>query len=184
MKSKFLPLVILGLLVSGDCFAVSTKVNRGTIHARSFNFVRRTGKADPSISDNREAVHKLIQSAITRNLASRGVQRVNGGGDLAVRYLLIKGDNASTTAIRDYFGPGDDLGALHDKAQKAYTGSKNPDHFEAGTLLIDLVDGRNFKLMKRGYTTRPIAPGLSSSARAARIQQGVDEILRDVKIVP
>jgi hypothetical protein len=184
MKSKFLLLVVLGLLVSGSCFAVATKVNRGPIHARSFNFVSRTGKADPSISDNREAVHKLIQSAVTRNLAARGVKRVNGGGDLAVRYLLIKGDNASTTAIRDYFGPGEDLGDLHDKAQKAYTGSKNPDHFEAGTLLLDLVDGRNFKLMKRGYATRALAPGISSSARAARIQQAVDEILRDVKIVP
>jgi hypothetical protein len=184
MKSKSLLLVLVGLFACGNCFAVSTKVNRGTIHARSFNFVSRTGKADAAVADNREAVHKMIQAAITKNLASRGVNRVNGGGDLAVRYLLIKGDNASTTAIRDYFGPGDDLGDLHDKAQKAYTGSKNPDRFEAGTLLIDLVDGRNFKLMKRGHTTRPIALGLSASARAARIQQGVDQILSDVKIVP
>src|SRR3954453_9651663 len=104
MKSKSLLLVVLGLLVGGNCFAVSTKVNRGTIHARSFNFVSRTGKPDTNISDNREAVHKLIQSAITKNLAARGVKRVNGGGDINVRYLLIKGNNASTEAIRDYFG--------------------------------------------------------------------------------
>src|SRR6187551_3734359 len=81
-------LVLTSVLVSANCFAVSTKVNRGPIHARSFNFVSRTGKPDANISDNRETVHKLIQSAITRNLQARGVKRVNGGGDLAVRYLL------------------------------------------------------------------------------------------------
>ncbi|MFL6567937.1 MAG: DUF4136 domain-containing protein [Chthoniobacterales bacterium] len=184
MRSRLLLGLLTTLLLSGNCFAVATKVNRGTIRARSFNFVSRIGKPDTNLSDNREAVHKLIQSAITKNLAARGVKRVNGGGDINVRYLLIKGNNASTEAIRDYFGYSDELGDLHDKAHKIYTGSKNPDRFDAGTLLIDLVDGRNFKLMKRGYATRSIAGNLSSSARAARIQQAVDEILSDTKIAP
>ena len=181
MRSKLILFLGLTLVLSANCFAVSTKVNRGPINARTFNFVSRTGQADPHVADNREAVHKLIQTAITRNLAARGVTHVKSGGDVVVRYLLIKGNNASTEAIRDYFGYGEDMGDLHEKAHKAYTKSKNPDRFEAGTLLIDLVDGRNFKLMKRGYTTRPIAPNLSGSARAARIQEGVDEILRDVR---
>jgi len=177
-------LVLISVLVSANCFAVSTKVNRGPIHARTFNFVSRIGKPEANIADNREAVHKMIQSAITKNLAARGVNKVTSGGDVTVTYLIIKGNNASTEAIRDYFGYSDELGDLHDKAHKVYTGSKNPNPFEAGTLLIDIVDGRNFKLLKRGYATRPIAPNLSASARAARIQAGVDEILRDVRIGP
>ena len=63
----------------------------------------------------------MIQKAITKNLAARGVTRVSSGGDITVPYLVIVGDNASTTAIRAYFGYGDDLGDLHDRAQKAYT---------------------------------------------------------------
>ncbi len=181
MRAKLLLLFIAGLFVSGHCFAVATKVNRGPIRARTFNFVDRRSKADPTIGDNREAVHKMVQNAITRNLAARGVNRLDRGGDVTVAYLIIKGNNASTETIRDYFGYREDTPDLHDKAHKAYTRSKNPNYFEAGTLIIDIIDGKNFKLLKRGYTTQPIAPNLSASARAARIQEGVDEILRDVR---
>ena len=181
MKAKLFLVLIACLFVSGNGFAVATEVNRGPIRARTFSFVTRTSKPDSTIADNREAVHKMVQNAITRNLAARGVNRVDSRGDVTVAYLIIKGDNVSTEAIRDYFGYREDTGKLHDKAHKAYTRSKNPNRFEAGTLLIDVIDGKNFKLLKRGYTTRPIAPNLSANARAARIQEGVDEVLSDLR---
>ncbi len=184
MKLSSLIIVSLSVLVLAGCSSTPTNVNTGTIHARTFNFVHRSSKPAPGFADNTEAAHAMIQKAITNNLAARGVARVDAGGDVTVAYLIITGDNVSTTAIRDYFGYGEDLGALHDKAQDAYTGTKNPDHFEAGTLLIDIVDGKSFKLLKRGYTTRPLMRGLAASARAARIQGAVDEILRDVRIEP
>src|SRR4051812_34856260 len=120
---RTLPLLLVSLLVTANCFAVSTKVNRGPIHARTFNFVSRMSKADPNVADNRETVHKMVQSAITKSLAARGVARVSSAGDVTVTYLIIKGDNISTGAIRDYFGYSDDMGDLHDKAHKAYTNS-------------------------------------------------------------
>jgi hypothetical protein len=174
MKLSLVLIISLSVLVLAGCSSTPTKVNAGTVHARTFNFVHPKSKPAPSFSDNTEA----------RNLAARGVTRVDAGGDVTIAYLIITGDNVSTTAIRDYFGYGDDLGALHDKAQDAYTSTKNPDHFEAGTLLIDIVDGKSFKLLKRGYTTRPLSRSLAAGARAARIQEAVDEILRDVRIEP
>jgi hypothetical protein len=183
---KLSSVLIIGLsgLVLAACSSTPTKVDTGTIHARTFNFVQPKSKSTPSFLDNTEAAHAMIQKAITNNLAARGVTRVGAGGDVTVAYLIITGDNVSTTAIRDYFGYSDDLGALHDKAQEAYTATKNPNHFEAGTLLIDIVDGKSFKLLKRGYTTRPLLRNLSAGARATRIQEVVDEILRDVHIKP
>jgi len=184
MKTNLLLLLILVALAPGDSAGARAKVNKGTIHARTFNFVKPSSKPVPGFLDNSEAVHAMIQKAITKNLAARGVTRVNAGGDVTVPYLVITGDNVSTTAIRDYFGYSDDLDDLHERAQKAYTRTKNPNHFEAGTLLIDIVDGRDFKLMKRGYASRPILRDLSAGAKAARIQEVVDEILRDVRIEP
>jgi hypothetical protein len=183
MKTNPLILTLAALALAG-CSSTPTKVNTGAIHARTFNFVSRSSKPAPGFVDNTEAVHAMIQKAITANLAARGVTRVNTGGDVTVAYLVITGDNVSTTAIRDYFGYGDDLGDLHDRAHDAYMSKKNRDHFEAGTLLIDIVDGRNSKLLKRGYASRPILRNLSEGARAARIQEVVDEILRDVRIGP
>jgi uncharacterized protein DUF4136 len=168
---------LLGLILGG-CSSTPTKVSTGTIQARTFNFVSRQSGAD--YSDKREAVHKSVQRAITNNLAGRGVTRVQSGGDITIAYLIIKGDNVSTEAIRDYFGYSDDLGNLHDIAHDKYMGHGARDHFEAGTLLIDIVDGKSSKLLKRGYATRPISPNLSADALDARIHEAVDEILRDV----
>jgi hypothetical protein len=88
----------------------------------------------------------------------------------------------STVSINDYFGYRDDAWALHEKAQEAYTGTKNPNSFEAGTLLIDIIESKGFQVVKRNYATRPILRDLPVDARAARIQEVVDEILRDVRI--
>ena len=71
---------------------------------------------------------------------------------------------------------------MHEKAQEAYVSNKNPNFFEAGTLLIDITDSKDFKLLKRGYATRPILRDISDNARAERIQGVVDEILADVRV--
>jgi len=183
---KINPLLLLALVavVPAASAKAPAKVNKGPIHARTFSFIQVSSTPVPGIVDDRAPVHAMIQKAITKNLAARGITRVNSGGDVTVPYLVITGNNISTRSIRDYFGYSDDVSDLHDRAQKAYTRSKNPNHFEAGTLLIDIVDGKNFKLMKRGHATRSSLRDLSAGAKAARIQEVVDEILRDVRIGP
>src|SRR5688572_2622955 len=184
MKTNLLLLLALVAFTPAASAKAPAKVNKGPIHARTFNFIQVSSKPVPGIVDDRAPIHAMIQKAITKNLAARGVTRVNAGGDVTVPYLIITGNNISTRSIRDHFGYSDDVSDLHDRAQKAYTRTKNPNHFEAGTLLIDIVDGKNFKLMKRGHATRPSLRDLSAGAKAARIQEVVDEILRDVRIGP
>jgi hypothetical protein len=182
MKLTSLLTLTAGLLALAGCSSTPARVDTGSIHARTFSFVSRSAKPAPAYADNREAVHPLIQGAIAKNLAGRGISQVASGGDVTVTYLVIVGNNASTMSINDYFGYSEDATALHDKAHAAYTGSKNPNYFEAGTLVIDIIDSKGFKLLKRGYATRPILRNLPDDARAARIQEVVDEILRDLRI--
>lgn len=177
---SFIPLFAALAVLCAGCSSTPTKVNTGAIRARTFNFVVKSNP--PSFTDNTGSVHKMIQDSITQNLASRGVTRVASGGDVTVRYLIIKGDNVSTTAIDDYFGYSDDENALHVKAHDAYTRGKNPNDFEAGTLLIDIVDGKTFKLLSRGYATRTLLQNPSPAERAARIQGVVNEILSQIRI--
>ena len=184
MKTNLLLLLTLIVLPPSASAKAPDKINKGVIHARTFNFATPSSKPAPDFVDDTAAVDAMIQKAITKNLGARGVTRVNTGGDVTVPYLVITGNNVSTRAIRAYFGYSDDVSDLHDRAQKAYTRTKNPNHFEAGTLLIDIVDGKNFKLMKRGHVTRGSMRNLSAGAKAARIQEAVDEILRDVRIEP
>ncbi len=184
MKINSLLTLAAGALVLAGCSSTPTKVDSGPIHARTFSFVNRSSQPMPDYADKRQPIHQMIQAAITKNLADRGVAKVEGGGDVTVSYLIIVGNGATTTAINDYFGYGEDAQALHDKAHEVYTGSKNPNYFEAGTLVIDIVDSRSYKLLKRGYTSRQLLKNLPDDARAARIQEVVNEILRDVQIAP
>ncbi len=181
MKLNSLFLLAAGALALAGCSTPPNKVDSGTVHARTFSFVQRTTKPPPAYADNREVVHTMIQDAITKSLADRGVTKVASGGDVTVGYLVIVGNNATTESISDYFGYGEDAAALHEKAHAAYTGSKNPNYFEGGTLVIDIVDSKSFKVLKRGYATRPILRNLTNEARAERIQEAVNEILGSLR---
>ena len=108
--------------------------------------------------------------------------RQAAGGDVTVAYLVIVGNNASTEVIDTYFGYGRDASGLQEKAQAAYTGSKNPNYFEAGTLLVDIIDAKTYKLLKRSYVVRPLLSNPSAEVRAERIQEAVDAVLKDLRI--
>jgi Domain of unknown function (DUF4136) len=170
------------VLTLAGCSSAPTKVDTGPIHARTFSFVQRGNRPAPGFADNREAVHEMIQASITKDLAARGFTEVPAGGDVTVGYLIIIGDGVSTEAINDYFGYNAGAEALQDKAHEAYAQSKNPNDFRAGTLLIDITDGKTYKLLKRGYATRSLDANATPEVRAERIQAVVDQILKDLKV--
>lgn len=166
------------------CSSTPTQVDHGAIAAKTFSFVNPGNRPAPAFGDNREHVHQLVQEAITRNLAARGVARTPAGGDVTVAYLMIVGNNASTAAVSDYFGYGRDAAALSEKAQEAYTHAKTPNYFEAGTLVIDVIDTKTNKLLKRGHATGPRLRNFPPDAQAATVQEAVDKILRDLRLAP
>lgn len=182
-----------GFMVASGALALSlltgcttpTHIDKGAIHASTFNFIRPTPRqAGASFSERDQQVHGFIQDAITGNLAGRNVNRVAQGGDVTVAYLIIVGNNANTTAINDYFSYTEDGIELAEEAQKAYNKHPNQNYFEAGTLLVDIIDNRTQKVVMRNYVVRPLAPNASPNERKNRIQQAVNELLYDVRIVP
>jgi hypothetical protein len=183
MKLNSILALAVAVLALAGCSSTPTRVDSGTIHGRTFNFVNRGDQPSPDYADNRQAIHEMIQNAITKNLAVRGVTRVQSGGDLTVGYLIIIGNNATTEAINDYFGYREGANELHEIAHDAYT-SKSPNYFEAGTLVIDVIDNKNHKLVKRNYGTETIIRNLSPEERAERIQEVVDQILRGTTFEP
>jgi hypothetical protein len=182
MKSIISCLLAAGTVLLAGCSSTPTQVNSGPIHAETFNFV--TGKpAPPDNAEKRAQVHKLIQDAITTDLASKGVTRVESGGNVIVAYLIILGDNVATTDVNDYFGYGRDSDALLEKAhEKGAIDSKNPNPFVAGSLVIDVIDGKTYKLLYRNYVVRQVLSNLTEAARAERMQEAVDQALAELHI--
>jgi len=173
--------MLTGLLISG-CSSTPKHVDSGSVKARTFSFINNGKAPAADFADGREQVHRIIQNAITQNLAGKGVTQVASGGDVTVAYLIVVGNGGSTELINTYFGYGRDAAGLHDKAHAAYTSSKDPNHFEAGTLLIDIVDSKTFKVLKRSYVTRPILRDGTAEVRTPRIQEAVNATLADLRI--
>src|SRR5947209_8498244 len=169
--SIFVILLTAMLLLAG-CSSTPTHVDKGVIHASTFNFIRPTPRqAGAEFSELDHQVHGFIQDAITANLAERHVARVAQGGDITVAYLIIVGNNANTMAINDYFSYTEDGIELAEAAQKAYNKHPSQNYFEAGTLLVDIIDNHTQKVVMRNYVVRPLAPNVSAQERKDRIQQ-------------
>ena len=179
--SLFVTLNLAALLAAG-CSSTPTRVDTGPIRAATFSFIARSTQPAPGITESREQVHAMIQDSITRDLAAKGLSKLPSGGDVTVAYLVIVGNNASTESINTYFGYGRDASGLQEKAQAAYTSSKNPNYFEAGTLLVDIIDARTNKLLKRSAVTRTLLSNPTAELRAEHIQQAVDTVLKDLRI--
>jgi len=175
--------IAVGWLALSGCKSTPAKVNTGPIKATTFSFVHTGAVPDAEFAENRQAIHELIQTAMVNTLARKGLTRVPSGGDVTVAYLLIVGNNATTTSINDYFGYGRDAAGLVDKAHQEFAvKDKNPNYFEAGTLVVDIVDGKTFKLLRRNYVVRPILGDLPPEARQARIQQAVEEVFQGLRV--
>jgi hypothetical protein len=177
MKPIIRCLLAAGAVLLAGCSSTPTQVNHGPIHPGTFSFVQ--GKpAPPEYAEKRELIHKLIQNAITANLDRKGLTRVASSGNVIVAYLIILGNNVSTTDVNDYFGYGRDSDALLDKAhEKGAIDSKNPNQFTAGTLVIDIIDAKTYKLLYRNYAVRNVLRNAPDDVRAERIQSAVDQAL-------
>ena len=182
MKLNLILVLTASALALAACSSTKSKVDSGPIRGRTFSFVQPPPQSTADRStDNTQAVHAMVQQAITRNLGNRGITRVPSGGQITVAYLIITGTPGATRRITDYYGSGEQAAALHSKAHRAYTNNENRDYYEAGTLVIDLIDASNYKLLKRNYASRQILRQ-PENIQAARIQEVVDEILNDLRV--
>jgi Domain of unknown function (DUF4136) len=174
-------LLLTALIIAG-CSSTPTHVDKGAVQAHTFNFINGGIALTPPATDKRSAANQQIQEAIIKNLAAKGLTRTDGAGDVIVAYMIIIGNNVSTEAITTYFGTGRDANALHDMAHEAYTSSPNPNRFQAGTLLIDVIDGKTYELLYREFAVRPIMWQATAEERAGRIQEAVDAALQKLRV--
>ncbi len=184
MKTNTYSLIVAGTLALAGCSSVKTHVDTGPIHGRTFSFINVGTREAPSYAESRKLAHTKIQEAITKTLAAKGLNHVSQGGDITVAYLIIVGNNATTMSLNDYFGYTSDASALMDKVHTSEAVKNNErSYFEAGTLVIDMLDSKTSQLLKRRTLQAQILRELPLDAREARLQGLVDQALSDVQIV-
>lgn len=160
-------LVILALALSGCAStSVSSYVARGANlqEHRTYNWApadaRSTG--DPRLDNNR-FFQERVQAAVEEQLANRGFEKA-ASPDLLVHY------HASVTQEIDISGA---------ERNGGYGDDCQPEVYDEGTLLIDLVDARTEQLVWRGWAQGSI-DGVIDDQRLMeqRIDAAVARIMR------
>jgi hypothetical protein len=183
------PAALLGcLLLAGAltaCSSVKSHVDQGTVKARTFSFLNTGSKQAPDYADQSAQAHAMVQQALIKNLAARGISHVPSGGEITVAYLIVVGNNSTTTSLNSYFGYTQDSDALVQKVHAEQTSAdKNRGYFEAGTLVIDIVDPGTSKLLQRRSIQAQVLRNLPMEQRSERVQAIVDQALKDVPLSP
>ncbi|MFC7335719.1 DUF4136 domain-containing protein [Haloferula chungangensis] len=129
---------------------------------------------------NQASANRMIQKSLAANFRANNFQVGEGSSDLIVGYLVLVQNNYSTLALDDYFGYGRDSDAIVDKAQSiGVVKSTRPDAFEAGTIVVDVIDAKTNELVYRGHATRDIFKNTSDASRQANINSAITEALQD-----
>lgn len=185
--------LLAAISMLAGCSSVPVQVKEEPIPASTFSFIDVKTKSSSGIADNRAEMHAMIQNAITKNFAAKGVSRVESGGDLTVGYLVIVASNTTTSAISDYFGYGPDNKALLDKAHKGVaklraedpeTRIRDPRTYRSGALVIDILDAKTAILQYRNLAYGELLADAPEELRTKRVQTAINEILTGFKIKP
>ena len=178
-------LFLAATFVLAGCSSVKTNVDKGHVSARSFSFLDTGSRQSPSYAEGSKQAHALVQQALVHNFAAKGVTNMATGGDITVAYLIVVGNNATTTSLNEYFGYTDDASAMVERVHKEQTSNQNSRaYFEAGTLVVDILDPKSSKLLQRRSIHAPVLRTLPTEQRAQRVQAIVDQALADLPVSP
>ena len=160
----------------------SVEMPKGTSKGfTSARFVTEGSKPLPQFAEIEADVNGMIQESIRSLFNDNGMKFQTAGSetDLAVTYLLIMQNNIGTTAIEDYFGYGRDVEPIISAAhQKWVVKGNNNESFEAGTIVVDVLETTNSNLIYRGYAHGDIKRDITDEERASRIADAVEEALQ------
>ena len=172
-------------LAVGGCSSVKSHVDKGHISARTFSFLNTASRQIPNYAEDSKQAHAMVQQAIINNLAGKGITNLPSGGDITVAYLIIVGNNISTTSLNEYFGYTEDAMAMVEEIHKKQTaGEANRGYFEAGTLVIDFLSPATSKVLQRRSIEAPVLRNLPTEQRTERVQSLVNQALSDLPIAP
>lgn len=172
-----------GAFVLSGCASTPTRVDTGPVRARTFNFFDARATNAPPLPARVAEVHSLIQADIVEQLAAKGLQKVDKDGDVTVTYLVLVSDGGSTVAYNEFYGYGGPADDLQMRAHKAFSiENRNQTQYDAGTLVIDVANFREYKVYWRNFVWSPILKDLPMEDRKERLRGFVREVLKPLRV--
>lgn len=169
--------VALGLTVLGvGCSTISTNYDYDT--ATDFSRLRTYDwmKVPPS-SQTSPFVLDRIKTATDRVLHAKGYQQTSNNPDFL---LAAHAGQQSKIQVTDWgYGYGYAPRARRYRGGRYRGGGLDVYEYHEGTLILDVVDARSKNLIWRGTATGTIDPGATPEKKTQKIDDAVQEVLRD-----
>lgn len=179
MTSRFLHFATLASIVLVLVGCNTVPMPKGSVgDSRTARFISPEKATSDTFADAAHASLPVIRDAIAQELATAGITITEGASDLAINYLLILQDGATTRMVGDYYSSAssDILRAAHARGD---TAGNDDNYLPQGAILIDVIDAKTNKLIYRNYAAGPVVKGMPEAERTARIRDAVAEALAD-----
>lgn len=128
--------------------------------------------------DSDTLLHDRIQGAINSWLSVHGYQQKPlQQADFLVAYRVIVEDKTSVTVLNDYYGY--PMGWRYGYYRPYGTQRTYVYDYQQGTIIIDIVDPKTRKLMRRGSASDEVREKTTPEKRQQKITEAVDAILKN-----
>lgn len=127
----------------------------------------------PDFTNREDRVNAYLQSALKEEFEAQGLKESQGNAELVVSFLLIIQDTAVSTAISDYYitSGSDILSEAHRRL-----GKKNlPGGYEAGAIIVDIIDKNTGDLIYRDFAKREVLDYLTPAEKEKRAKEAAVE---------
>lgn len=166
--------VWLGLAFLCACSTTRIDFPKGNSEGySSYRIYKHSSNHVPDFSNREDLANKRIQQALKNQFNSHGLTESPEDAELIVAFLLLVQDPAVSTAISDYYinSGSTILSEAHRRMAK-----KNPaGGYEAGSLIVDIIDKNSGNLIYRDYASREILAYLTDEERERRLNEAVTE---------
>lgn len=177
--SIVLPAVILlaALAALSGCNSTNIRSPKGTSEGyTTYRLYRQAPEDLPAFANREDVANRAVQDALHEQFQSHGFTVDQDNAQLIVTYLILLQTNVASTAISDYYvSSGSDI--LSYAHKKVAIDGDYPIDWEAGTLVVDVIDTADRTVVFRGHASREILEDLPVEERVRRIDEGVAEIL-------
>ncbi len=119
-----------------------------------------------------------IRSAVDAQLQKKGFLRDIGSPDFLVAYHIAIDERLSVTYLNELYGYGPGWGNPRYLRSYGRPGREaTVSEYQVGTLILDVVQAQDRRLIWRGSASAEVYPDLSPEAREKRIRTAVEKIL-------
>lgn len=131
----------------------------------------------PDFTNREDRVNSYLKSALESEFKAQGLQESPENAELIVSFLLVVQNTAVTAAVSDYYvSSGSDIVS---EAHRRLGKSNKPSGYEAGAIVVDIIDKDSGTVIYRNFAKREVLDYLTPAEKEKYTKEAAVEAVAD-----